>query len=123
MMLMRRIGRIIIPLLMAVVIGFIANATLNQHYHLLSSGILIKHSHPFEKGNSGNPFQEHTHTTTEFFLLEQITNFALGISLLVILLASILTTGIKILFQELIFYIKSARYLPVNYRAPPFASF
>ena len=122
-MLMRKIAHLVVPVLMVIVIGFVANATLNQHYHILSSGVLITHSHPFEKDNTGKPFQEHHHTTSEFFLLEQMTNFAIWISLLAVLLASCLLTRKKVIFPELINHFKSDNYLPVNYRAPPITSF
>ena len=97
MRLMRKTGRFVIPVLMIVVIGFIANSTINQHYHRLACGILVKHSHPFE----------------------HITNIGSWISLVFFLLLILIFTGQRIMLAFPVFRKKSGYYFTYNYRAPP----
>jgi len=117
--LMRKIGRIIVPVMMAVVIGFIANSTINQHYHRLSCGIFVKHSHPFEHSKESSPFQEHQHTTSEFLLFEHITNIGSWIGLLLFLLLILFFTGQRVIFLIPVSHKKSGYNFTGNYRAPP----
>ena len=119
MRLMRKTGRFVIPVLMIVVIGFIANSTINQHYHRLACGILVKHSHPFEHTSNSSPVQEHQHTTSEFILFEHITNIGSWISLVFFLLLILIFTGQRIMLAFPVFRKKSGYYFTYNYRAPP----
>lgn len=119
----RKISRFIIPVLLVVVFCFVSNATLNQHYHKLSSGLVVKHAHPFDKGDIGNPFQEHQHSTSEFYLLEQISNIVFWIYLFIFLIASCLLTGEIIIFPLLITHKKRDIYFLKHYRAPPCTSY
>ena len=117
--LMRKIGRIIVPVVMVVVIGFIANSTINQHYHRLSCGILVKHSHPFEHGKNSLPFQEHQHTTSEFLIFQHITNIGTWIGLVFFLLLILFFTGHRVIFIFPALQKKSGYNFIGNYRAPP----
>jgi len=65
----RKTALTIIPVFLLVVIFSLTNATINQHLHKLTSGIIIKHAHPFDRENTGRPFQEHRHTTDEYIIL------------------------------------------------------
>lgn len=116
---MRKIGRILVPVMMVVVIGFIANSTLNQHYHRLSCGVLVKHSHPFEHGKNSSPFQEHQHTTSEFLLFEHITNIGSWIGLVFFLLLILFFTGQRVILPIPVSQKKSGYNFIGNYRAPP----
>lgn len=119
MKLVRKLARFVIPVVMIVVIGFIVNATLNQHYHLLSGGIVVKHSHPFNNPKPGYPFQDHHHTTSEFFLLEQITNIGFLIRLVFFLFIFSLIAGEKVTYLFLLPDKESELYIPHHNRAPP----
>jgi hypothetical protein len=119
----RKISRFIIPVLLVVVFCFVSNTTLNQHYHKLSCGLVVKHAHPYEKGNIGNPFQEHQHFTYEFYLLEQIYNIVFWIYVFVFLIASCLFTGKIIIFPLFINHKKRDLYFLKHYRAPPCTSY
>jgi hypothetical protein len=69
----RKISRVVVPAFLAVVILYLVNATVNQHFHTLSSGMVIEHAHPFKKPNTGSPFQEHQHTSSELLFLGQVS--------------------------------------------------
>jgi len=87
---LRNIARVIVPVLLMVAFCFITNATINQHFHKLSSGIVVKHAHPFEKEGTGKPFQEHHHNQAELVYLELTSNSAFRIYLFIILLIPLL---------------------------------
>lgn len=116
---LRKITRIIMPVLILVVICFLTNATINQHMHKLSSGIIIKHSHPFNNNNAGNPFQEHNHTSAELVFLDQMSNTFFWIYLFILLL-NCLFVGYKINIRYYgITFCNPDLYFLKNYRAPP----
>jgi hypothetical protein len=53
------------------------NSIYYRHLHQLSTGIIISHSHPFEKTTketSDSPFASHNHSEEEFFLYDTISN-------------------------------------------------
>jgi len=116
---LRKIARIIIPIFLVIVICFLTNTTINQHFHKCSSGLVIKHAHPFDKGNTGKPTQEHNHTSSELFLLEQISNTVFWIYLFFIFLALLLFIDEIINFAPVITFKNSDLYFLRNYHAPP----
>ena len=123
MLRLKKISRIIIPVLLAIILCYATNATLNQHYHKLSSGLILNHSHPYNKGDIGNPFQEHHHTASQFVFLEQISNpvFLIGILLLVITCFLLSTDKTNL---PLVITLKNPDlYFLRNYHAPPDNSF
>ena len=120
---LRKIGKFIIPVLMVIVVYFVANATSNQHYHKLSSGLIVKHAHPYEKGKIGNPFQEHHHTSSEFFLLDHLYNIVYWICLLVFSITQCLSAGEILNFSFHITHKKYDLYFLKNYHAPPDTSY
>lgn len=116
---LRKSAKFIIPVLLVSIICFFSNLVLNQHFHKLSSGEVIKHAHPFKKGSAGNPFQEHNHTAAEMVVLEQISNNFINIYS-VIKIPATPWTDIEELKPQLIASIRnSEQNLLNNYRAPP----
>ncbi len=51
----------------------ISNNYINRHYHILSSGEIIAHSHPYSNC-SQSPVQDHDHTDLEYTILAQIAS-------------------------------------------------
>lgn len=50
----------------------VTNSIINKHKHLLPSGLLVEHAHPFKSaGNS--PFQQHSHSQQEYFFYDHIS--------------------------------------------------
>jgi hypothetical protein len=102
-----------------VVLCFLTNTTLNQHFHKLSSGFVISHAHPFDKGNAGKPFQDHHHTSLELIILEQLSHTVFWIYLFFIILAPLLVEYKKIKFPLFIIFKNPDLYFLKNYHAPP----
>lgn len=64
---------VIVPFLLL----FFFNRVANRHFHILPSGLVIEHSHPFSKNTSSNsPFQNHSHTEFEIIVLTVITTLS-----------------------------------------------
>jgi len=116
---LRKISRVIIPIFLVIVICFLTNTTINQHFHKLSSGLIVKHAHPFDRGNTGKPFQEHHHSSSELILLEQISNTVFWIYLFLLLLPPLLLLD-EITNSPLVITFKNPDlYFLKNYHAPP----
>jgi hypothetical protein len=119
----RKTARFIIPIFLVVVICFITNTTINQHFHKLPSGLVIVHAHPFNKENDGKPFQEHHHTSSELIILDQMFNTVFWIYLFTIFLAPLLFVY-KIANYPLVITFKNPDlYFLRNYHAPPETSY
>jgi len=120
---LRKIARIIIPVFLVVVICFLTNTTINQHFHKLSSGFIVKHSHPFDRGNTGKPFQEHHHSSSELIFLDKMSNTVFWIYLFILFLISLLLVN-KIANSPLVITFKKPDlYFLKNYHAPPEVSY
>jgi hypothetical protein len=114
-----KIARIFTPLFLVIVIGYITNATINQHSHKLSSGIVVTHSHPFNNGGTGTPFQDHKHGSEELILLSQISISLFRIYLFIIILSTTAAISvIKTPFQQNSSGTSGLFFLN-NYHAPP----
>lgn len=75
------ISRVLILAMIPVAILLFQNHLSNWHYHVLNNGIVIKHSHPYNKAeNPGNPLSNHKHSEFEHFILAQLAGLALLIA-------------------------------------------
>ncbi len=76
MYLIRKRKNIIFVLLVPLIAGITINSVVNGHYHKLSEGEVIYHSHPYNEDTSppDSPFQKHHHSPFEYFLFNQLTN-------------------------------------------------
>jgi hypothetical protein len=116
---MRKISRIIIPIFLVIVVCYLTNSTINQHLHKLSSGLVVQHSHPFDKGNTGTPFQKHHHTSSELLLLDKISSTVFWIYLFILFFIPLLLAD-KITNSPLVITFKNPDlYFLRNYHAPP----
>ena len=120
---LRKISRILIPLFLVVVVCFLTNATLNQHYHKLSSGLVIKHAHPFNKESTGQPFQEHRHSSSDLILLDQASHIFFRIYLFIIFFITLFATHEIINSRIVLPYRNRDFYFLNNYHAPPETSY
>jgi hypothetical protein len=120
---LRKISRILIPLFLVIVVCFLTNATLNQHYHKLSSGLVIKHAHPFNKESTGQPFQEHRHSSSELILLDQASHIFFRIYLFLIFFITLFATHEIINSRVVLSYRNRDFYFLNNYHAPPETSY
>ena len=120
---LRKISRILIPLFLVVVVCFLTNATINQHYHKLSSGLVIKHAHPFNKESTGQPFQEHRHSSSELILLDQASHIFFRIYLFLIFFITLFATHEIINSRVVLSYGNRDFYFLNNYHAPPETSY
>jgi len=115
----RKIAGIVVPFLQVAAVCFVINTIINQHYHILSSGIVLKHSHPFHKGSIGDPPREHNHTSSEYLFLEQMSNAIFWISLFLVSLAFIIKYLIINIIPGSIPRNNPELYFLNNYHAPP----
>jgi hypothetical protein len=120
---LRKIARVIIPIFLVVVICYLTNATINQHFHKLSSGLIVIHAHPFEKGNTGKPFQEHHHTSSELILLGQISTTIFWVYLFLIFFATLFFVYEIKDYPLFIIFKNPDLYFLKNYHAPPGISY
>ncbi|MCK4663228.1 MAG: hypothetical protein KAT68_10205 [Bacteroidales bacterium] len=119
MKLFRNISPHIFIVLILLVGLLFANSIINKHYHVLSDGTVIVHSHPFAKNTENNQPANHHHSQKELLLLDLITNPILIFIVIAITIISVLNP----LKQILTFYSLSYRKTnPINLtpgRAPP----
>ncbi len=119
MSLIRNIARVILPVFLLSILLYLANATVNQHMHMLDSGIVVNHAHPFEKPNPAKPSEGHHHTSTELILLNQISANAFWIYLFILLLSPIFFTFSAFIIRKLAASSQPDLYFLRNYHAPP----
>lgn len=80
-----------ITILLLCLIGFlIANKAIFTHVHK-ENGVMIVHSHPFDKSADSNPIKKHNHTKAQLF----ITHHLKVIFTMVIIIAAILLKAIE----------------------------
>ncbi len=74
MALERRTALFLTLLLLPAFVFLMHNQVANWHYHLLPSGIPVKHAHPFDKSElPPKPFASHGHTDLELLLFGQLS--------------------------------------------------
>lgn len=115
----RKIARFIIPVIILTVLCFVLNSNLNQHYHKLASGSIVKHAHPYKKEHSGVPFQSHHHSSFEFLLLDNISIALFTFVFLVLTLTPFPRFLNNTHFPILKIYKQTGLYFLKNYHAPP----
>jgi hypothetical protein len=116
---LRKISQVIVPVFLVVVFCYLANSTVNQHFHKLSSGMVIEHAHPFKKENTGSPFQQHHHTSSELLILGQISISFFWIYLFFNFLFGLFCVYRTIIAPLLITFKNPDLYFLKNYHAPP----
>lgn len=66
----RKIRQLLVLLSLPFVMWLYHNQMVNWHYHQMDNGAVIKHAHPYASSRiPGQPYQNHQHTTAEFFML------------------------------------------------------
>lgn len=120
---LRKIARFIVPLVMLAMASFVVNSNLNQHYHKLDSGSIVKHAHPYNKENAGIPFQSHHHSTFEFFLLDTISIALFTVVSFILILTLFPLTLVKTHPPIAEIYKQTDLYFLKNYHAPPLTSY
>ncbi len=58
---------------MPAVLWLISNNFINRHYHILSNGVVISHSHPYSSSCEPGPIQGHEHSDFEHLILAQVS--------------------------------------------------
>ena len=115
----RKIGKYIVVGLLPGIAWFIINFAINGHYHKLPNGEVIHHSHPY-KHNKNNklPFEDHHHTDSEYFILDQISKPLFLLNILFIL--HLITSSFKEINLFNVLNLPSKKYcFSNNYRSPP----
>jgi len=115
----RKYSKFILILIFPFVSWLFINNTINKHYHVLKSGYIVYHAHPYQhEKNAESPFQSHHHSDHEFFILDLISN------VLVILIIPAIIAFFQKLLKEII--ISQQSILPyldncnqIRYRGPP----
>ncbi len=115
----RKRGKFLLLLILPVAVWLIINSTVNCHYHKLLNGKVVQHCHPFthnEKNNS--PFEDHNHSDSEYFILDQISYIVALFSIFFIFSSINFTYREIIYFRVLILPLKNYCFSN-NYRSPP----
>jgi hypothetical protein len=120
---LRRIAKVIIPIFLVIAVCALTNETINQHFHKLPSGEIIRHAHPFKKSNTGTPFQNHHHNASELVLLDLISNIVIRIQFFLLILTPLLFLIAITTFPLFVSFRSSDLYFSLNYHAPPEASY
>ena len=96
------------------------NQKANKHYHIMENGAVIEHSHPYKNSSTpDNPFQNHTHTSAEFFFLTQISEIAAFLIVAVLMAgASLESNKLKTPIPKRV-YIESVFLTTHSLRGPP----
>ena len=84
----------------------ITNKILYTHSHILASGTVYIHAHPFDKTDDSKPFKTHQHTNAEYLFFENSTvlftlSFLFVLSLFTFKIKHSLIDRKKIYFQLL----------------------
>jgi hypothetical protein len=58
-------------LLLLLFVGYYSSISLFYHAHLVN-GVVIVHSHPFQKSLNNGPYQSHPHSTSAYILIHQL---------------------------------------------------
>ena len=114
--LQRLFALVFIPLVMLIFF----NQKANKHYHVLESGLVIEHSHPYKNSATpDNPFQEHKHSSAELFFFAQLSEIAAFLIVAVLLAKASLDIykQKKPALQKV--YIKSEFFTTQSLRGPP----
>lgn len=80
---LRRIGKLVISLLIPVLVLFIVNSTINRHDHMIG-GYVYTHAHPYQTDKAGDPFQNHSHSVLALALLDILSDFEILVTILVL---------------------------------------
>lgn len=103
-----------------VLLGFVllltANQTFYTHSHILGSGTIITHAHPYDKGADSAPLKSHHHSQTEL-LVFNIFSFLWAASFSFVFAVFIRRAQSFLLFNEKSFHSTCWRF--VLGRAPP----
>jgi len=92
----RKTGLLLALLLLPAFMFLMHNQVANWHYHLLPSGIPVKHAHPYNKAELPvKPFAGHSHTDLELLIFGQLSQTFTAF-LLVLLLGQL----IKVCFRK-----------------------
>ncbi|PID94511.1 MAG: hypothetical protein CSA95_02860 [Bacteroidetes bacterium] len=82
---------------MMLVISIALVNALYVHRHILPSGEVIIHAHPFNQGDKSEPFENHTHSRSEYVLFMSIFYLTFVASFLLLFLLLLFCTRI---FEE-----------------------
>lgn len=116
---LRRYGKSILILLFPAICWLFINNAINRHSHLLTSGDIVSHAHPYQKEDTNkSPFQSHHHSGSELIILNLVSN------ILVILCIPFIINFSKKFLKEIITKPGSIpiclnTYTSQNYRGPP----
>ena len=103
-------------MMIGIIALMIANRSIYLHTHMLPTGILVTHSHPYDKSTDSGPYKTHHHTNAEFLFLENLD--ILFLSVFVALIAGVIYTVAEYSCKAYSFF--SFLYFHANQgRAPP----
>jgi hypothetical protein len=104
----------------AVIILFFNNID-NKHTHILPSGEIIEHAHPYKTNNTAhNPIQSHKHTKNFIILLNIINSAISTLSFLLFFSFTIFLYQSATIFNKNIIFTELPFQKSFSSRAPPF---
>lgn len=115
----RKTGKFLLVIIIPATVWLVINSTVNGHYHKLQDGKIIYHCHPFKHyENNKSPFEDHHHSKSEYFILDQISHTLALFS--VFLISYLITFTYKKINCFRVLILPSKKYFfSRNYRSPP----
>lgn len=109
-----------LAILLPAILYLYYNTAANGHYHKLSDGEIVCHSHPYQHQTSkDSPFENHHHADFEYSVLAQISNPFVISSVFLVLLGLFIVCYKKFEYPSDIIFTASKYYLLNVYRGPP----
>lgn len=95
------------------------NNIMNQHKHLIQTGVYVVHAHPFSDNSNGDNTQKHHHNSIEYILISTLnTLFTIFVVIGIINILPIIKK-IKSNYRLLSIYDADFKDQYYNLRAPP----
>ncbi|MCK4407019.1 MAG: hypothetical protein KAV44_05035 [Bacteroidales bacterium] len=116
----RKIKFVFITILLTAVFWLYFNQASNGHYHKLPNGEIVHHAHPYNhQNNNESPFEDHKHSKSEYFILAQISNPFVLLSVFLVIISPLIIP-LKIIGYQPNKVFSTYKYqYPNVYRGPP----
>lgn len=120
MIFVRKNKYIFLAILLPAILCLYYNTAANGHYHKLSDGEIVYHSHPYHHQSSDDsPYENHHHSDFEYSILTQISNPFTLLYVFLVLLVLFIVCYKKFEYPSNILFTASKYYLLNVYRGPP----
>jgi len=114
----RKYNKLFILLITLLILWINYNTFYNAHYHILDSGKIISHAHPFQKSADNQTIPKHHHTRNELILLNHFYKILFLILVFIFLIQFIIKCK-KCFFENYSTILRSIVLKTIVIRGPP----